>query len=709
MWNIMFNRNHHFYSPFIQCIPTPAFSKPLRVAQKFLLLLALLSFLLVTPASATNYTVKAAGGGTYTTMQACATAMSSSGGDTCTVYAGTYAEVVNLRTGTTGNYNVFTVNPGDTVNVLGFNAASHNKINGFMISNSASPFGQACVKLPAVITDVYITNNTMSYCGQGGTGSDAGLIAGTANSGADTTSFIFISGNTMFHGCSAAGVDGVCAMIEPIGDHWLIENNDMSDSNDWVEFFGHYIVARKNVLHDSYTSHCNVRGSNGGESSNCHGDMFESEPSYTYNYTSQHNMFEGNQVKNMVVDTNPSLGYAFHGVLQQGDACGGNCNHAIIRFNLYYNLQGYYVLNDKSSASFPNVMSYNETLASGGSGDVIGNWAAGTATAALKNSIIYNNLCGFSCTSSTYTANLNTLSNNLYNPSTSPFVNSTSNWNLAPGSAAIGAGGPLTTAVGAGTSSTSLTVADPYYFQDGWGFPAGTGVGQMNPDTIRIGASTTVKIASGGINYATGVITLASAVSWSNGNPVYLYKNSTGTQVLFGSAPDIGALPFSGSGGCATPRDSNTGPSSPNPMTVGQYTSSKYMSMPFKVGSTYTLCGLTLRMAKINNPPNMTAYVYTDNSGVPGTLLGTGSASFNSSTLSSSEGDAAFVGLTASLTAGTQYWIVVELSSVNNSDYTDWYYTGGSASNVFQSSPNGSTQWQTQNSYVIGKFTTFSP
>src|SRR3984957_4324752 len=115
----------------------------------------------------------------------------------------------------------------------------------------------------------------------------------------------------------------------------------------------------------------------------------------------------------------------------------------------------------------------------------------------------------------------------------------------------------------------------------------------MTPDTIRIGTTTTVQIASGGINYATGVITLASAVRWRNDNPVYLYKNSTGKQVLFGSAPDIGALPFSG--GCATPRDSNTGPSSSNPITVGQYTSSKYMSMPFKAGSSYTLCGVTLR------------------------------------------------------------------------------------------------------------------
>jgi hypothetical protein len=47
------------------------------------------SFLAVSVDAAT-YAVKAGGGGNYTTIQACANAMSS--GDTCVVYAGTYTE-----------------------------------------------------------------------------------------------------------------------------------------------------------------------------------------------------------------------------------------------------------------------------------------------------------------------------------------------------------------------------------------------------------------------------------------------------------------------------------------------------------------------------------------------------------------------------------------------------------------------------------------
>src|SRR4029077_11725024 len=86
---------------------------------------------LAVSASAANYTVKSGGGGNYTTIQACTTAMSA--GDTCTVYAGTYNENVTVSAGSPGGYKTLTVNPGDTVYVRGFAINSHVKINGFNI------------------------------------------------------------------------------------------------------------------------------------------------------------------------------------------------------------------------------------------------------------------------------------------------------------------------------------------------------------------------------------------------------------------------------------------------------------------------------------------------------------------------------------------------------------------------------------------------
>ncbi len=285
------------------------------------------------------------------------------------------------------------------------------------------------------------------------------------------------------------------------------------------------------MIHDVDTAECNTAA----HGSNCHADQFESEPVVTNGTApSAHNMFEGNTAKNLFGQV--------HGILMQGDACSGECIHAIIRFNTYYNLNGYYMLNNLPT--FSDVKTYNETILLGGSsGDISGSFTGAAAnTSSMINDLMYQYPVS---TPSNYYAGTIIAHNNLINPSTSPFVNVNSDWHLAPGSAAIGAGGSLTTATGSGANSTSLTVVDAYYFQDGWGFPNGTGLGQVSPDWIRIGASTTVQISS--INYVTGVITLVSPVSWSNGDPVYLYKNSTGTQVLFGLKPDIGAFPFTSS------------------------------------------------------------------------------------------------------------------------------------------------------------------
>src|SRR5260370_25197109 len=74
----------------------------------------------------TNYTVRSGGGGNYSTIQQCATAMAA--GDTCTVFAGTYNESVTVSAGGVGAYKTLTVNPGDTVFVLSFTINSHVKV-----------------------------------------------------------------------------------------------------------------------------------------------------------------------------------------------------------------------------------------------------------------------------------------------------------------------------------------------------------------------------------------------------------------------------------------------------------------------------------------------------------------------------------------------------------------------------------------------------
>jgi hypothetical protein len=94
---------------------------------------------------------------------------------------------------------------------------------------------------------------------------------------------------------------------------------------------------------------------------------------------------------------------------------------------------------------------------------------------------------------------------------------------LQPNSPGVGSGVFMTNAVGSGTSS-QLVVADTYYFSDG---------NNLNPgDTIQLQGSTqTTQIVS--INRASNTITLATSISFKNGQGVSLAYS--------GAAPSIGA------------------------------------------------------------------------------------------------------------------------------------------------------------------------
>lgn len=88
-------------------------------------------------------------------------------------------------------------------------------------------------------------------------------------------------------------------------------------------------------------------------------------------------------------------------------------------------------------------------------------------------------------------------------------------------STAIDTGTFLTTAVGAGTASTALTVGDAGYFHDGYGLIQG--------DTIQVGSALTVITGISG-----NTLTISPAISWVNGANVSLSYN--------GTAPDMGAF-----------------------------------------------------------------------------------------------------------------------------------------------------------------------
>jgi hypothetical protein len=109
-------------------------------------------------------------------------------------------------------------------------------------------------------------------------------------------------------------------------------------------------------------------------------------------------------------------------------------------------------------------------------------------------------------------------------------------FSLSLRSPAISAGGYLTTvAAGDSGSGTTLLVNDASYFQDG------RGISGVKADQIRVGTTTVAQITS--VNYATNSLILANSIARLPGDRVYLFTDSNGRIVLFGNAPDIGALP----------------------------------------------------------------------------------------------------------------------------------------------------------------------
>lgn len=167
------------------------------------------------------------------------------------------------------------------------------------------------------------------------------------------------------------------------------------------------------------------------------------------------------------------------------------------------------------------------------------------------------------------------------------------------------------------------------------------------------------------------------------------------------------ALSAGGGGGCTVQKDQVAGAESDiNALAADSGTT--YVGGQFTAGSSYTLCAVTLRLRKVGTPTfTLNAKIYTNNAGSPGTLVGTGSNNFSISSLTTSDGDAAFTGLSASLTSGTVYWIVIQSTGSPN-DFSDYGIVSGAfGSTTFRQSANGTT-WSNGAGSIAIRFTSYS-
>ena len=501
---------------------------------------------------AATYTVKAGGGGNYSTIQACANVALA--GDTCLVYAGTYGETVSLpSSGSSGSPIVFAVNPGDCVTVSGWKIGARSYIT------IGTPGSTMCTNGGFTYSGFEITGGTITYSNGSSywtiqnnyihdTTSGSRCID-TVNYSSDVATYASVL-NNIITACGGVGAT-VGQGLHARGNHWLIDGNTISHVEDGMSIYCQYCVVRNNHFGPEAVS--DYPPSN-------HPDGLESSCGTSTEIPLQHMLYENNVLQEW-------HGPNAHGFLLRdtpSPPCGQSSN--IIRLSTHIDSGSYFTVTQTSSLNeyFYNLSISNTELDIGTkqredfglyNGSINGRSINNIFTnETLPNSVdwcIYDdatstglvehhNLCfmsGYagSWQGPSYSGGNTYSSTDIFNRDPK-FVNPTGDLHLQAGSPAIGAGGSLTNAVGSGSSTTSLTVADAGFFSDGYGIP------NVQPDWIRIGASTTVQISS--VNYSTNVITLASAASWNNNDPIYLYKDSNGRVVLFGNAPDIGAYPY---------------------------------------------------------------------------------------------------------------------------------------------------------------------
>lgn len=475
-------------------------------------------------ADGTNYTVKSGGGGSFMTVSGCSGVAVA--GDTCTIFSGSYAGWTQSASGSAGNLITFTANTGDTVTITsGVTVSSQSYIAITFLVMHGTITGNGSTS--HLLIDHCTANTTLFH-----------ISDGLGSNGSDNV----ISNNVL----DLTGVVTNAEGFYVYGDRNRFESNEIKNTEgDCFDLGGQNVVVRGNYCHD--------RNGASGE----HLDFVQVIGGGT-SPTLAFSLIERNVVTNCTADSGNCHGYA---IIRTGSGPVADTN--IIRYNYAANIDGDCINFGGSGDNVPNNSAYNNTCASGhlATYDSSFDSVQGTTTNTnVLNNIAYNVEAGsggvcpcfpFGATSpgiengnvafttgfsgswpSPYSAEGTYAALHNQDPK---FANYPTDGTLQASSPAIGAGVALTTvAAGDSGSGTSLVVTNTHVFQPGW---AGA-----QADWLRVGTSTTVQIAS--INYSTNTITLANSISRSTGDPVYLYRDSSGVQVLFGSLPDVGAYPY---------------------------------------------------------------------------------------------------------------------------------------------------------------------
>ena len=135
-----------------------------------------------------------------------------------------------------------------------------------------------------------------------------------------------------------------------------------------------------------------------------------------------------------------------------------------------------------------------------------------------------------------------------------------------------------------------------------------------------------------------------------------------------------------------------------------------WLSGSFTPATSYTLCSVSVSMAKAGTPSGtIQAAIYTSSAGKPGTLVGTESTAVNATTLNASQADFTFNDLSASLTGSTEYYIVVKCSTTGDaSNHVKIFFGYTGEADSIQVSSDGGANWDVLESSMQLRFNSYA-
>jgi hypothetical protein len=485
-------------------------------------------------------------------------------GDTVFIRGGTYqGNLVPTNSGTNGNYITFaaysgeavtlTHNPAQDQHVINLRGKSYIVIDGFTLNGNWT--GSWVEGYQGGNYNI-IRNNTMENCIR--TRHGINVTVGTHWK---------ILNNTITHGqpdqVSSQGTDAIS--LHPSGGYHLVEGNKITNAEHATLLAGgSNIVVRNNYLSNGYNQVANSGSVTGDKKILWENNILVG----TTNVPRDLNQAQGIQlnsqqtiIRHNVIYGNYSAGIALECYMSDGEAQDVNGNRVYNNVLFGNHDCGIRVSRfEAGSVMSDNVFKNNVLRKNERSREVLNyqqlyfaDFAAGQINIdyVVTNSFFANNNFSAVVSNTTVIGGSSALGSNIVhelswwqmnypmnianNIETDPlFVNESAlDFNLQLESPLIDAGAALTETVGSG-SGAQVVVVDAKYFSDGWGV--------VDPDWIKIGSQNPVQIVS--IDYNTNTITLASSLSWNNGDRVNLYKDSSGNVVLYGNNPDIGASEY---------------------------------------------------------------------------------------------------------------------------------------------------------------------